>query len=211
MISSHVGHGVVEAEEVDVLASEQGHLGQRLTDGVEELTQALQEARLADVVRGLKVGNSLRCRTQPERIAIEGKWGLPPGWWDYQGDAKLLNEGPNGAKVAKRIGKLGQGRAQGRAIDAFLRFTHPRAAQEGGLSSCELEATTTSQPRVVALAFRSRGGTSSGQCAWLALLLRRLIIRLSLRSEGKIARPVAGAQQYSVKSAVGMKESNQGH
>ena len=43
----------------------------------------------------------------------------------------MLNQGPNGAKVGKRIGKLGQGRAVGRAIDAFLRFTHPRAAQEG--------------------------------------------------------------------------------
>ena len=134
VIPSHVSHGMVEAEEVDVLASEQGHLGQRLTNGVQELTQALQEARLADVVRGLKVGNALRRRTQPERITIEGKWGLPPGRWDDPGDAKLLNQGPNGAEVAKRIGKLGQGRSQGRAIDAFLRFTHPRAAQEGGLA-----------------------------------------------------------------------------
>jgi hypothetical protein len=82
VVSSHVGNGVVEAEEVDVFASEQGYLGQRLTHGVEELTQALQEARLADVVRGLKVGNALCCRAQPERIAIEGKWGFPPGWWD---------------------------------------------------------------------------------------------------------------------------------
>ena len=82
VVSSHVGNGMVEAEEVDVFASEQGYLGQRLTHGVEELTQALQEARLADVVCGLKVGNALRRRAQPERIAIEGEWGLPPGWWD---------------------------------------------------------------------------------------------------------------------------------
>ena len=145
VISSHVGHRMVEAEEVDVLASEQGHLGKRLADGVEELTQTLQEARLADVVRGLKVGNALSRRTQPERIAIEGKWGLPPGWWDDPGDAKLLNQGPNGAKVGKRVGKLGQGRAQGRAIDAFLRFTHPRAAQEG--ASVRAWGAQTTRPR----------------------------------------------------------------
>ena len=40
VVSSHISHSMVEAEKVDVFATQQGHLGQWKAGGTEELTQA---------------------------------------------------------------------------------------------------------------------------------------------------------------------------